>query len=153
MGHVLQRALLIVLAGASLGLLVNAVSPKGIPLITPPKKAPKADEFIPLEKARQLWSDGGGFFIDARKPEDFQAGHILNALNLPEEEFGEYFPKIAPMLSPESSIVVYCDGTECELSHRLQSQLRQQGYTNVHIIFNGWTLWSKAGYPVESGTK
>src|SRR5512138_859810 len=126
-----QRALLIVALGSLIGLLSNAVSSKGIPLITPPKKAPKAEEFVPLGKAHDLWGGGGAFFLDARKPLDFEAGHIANALNLPVEDFPEYYPKLAPMLSPESAIVVYCDGTECELSHRLADQLRQQGYTNV----------------------
>jgi rhodanese-related sulfurtransferase len=146
-----QRALLLVLLGVVLGLLNNGISSKGIPLVTPPRKVPKAEEFVPLEKAHELWSAGGSFFLDARKPADFEAGHIANALNLPEEEFGEYFPKLAPMLSPDSPIVVYCDGAECELSHRLSAMLRQQGYTNVHMLFNGWTAWSKGGFPVETG--
>jgi len=148
-----QRALLIVVLGSLIGLLSNGLSSKGIPLITPPKKAPKAEEFVPVAKAHELWSGGGAFFLDARKPLDFEAGHIANALNLPVEEFGEYYPKLAPMLSPDSPIVVYCDGTECELSHHLADQLRQQGYTNVHMLFNGWTAWRSAGYPVEQGAK
>jgi len=149
MWQVLQRALLIVVVGAGMGLLANTVSPKRIPLITPPKKVAKPDDYIPLEKARQLWNEGGAFFLDARKPEDYEAGHIANALNLPAEEFGQYFPKVAPMLSQESPLVVYCNGTECDLSHRLAADLRQQGYTNVHMLFNGWDAWSKAQYPVE----
>jgi rhodanese-related sulfurtransferase len=153
MWHTVQRALLLVVFGVLLGLLSNGLSSKGIPLITPPKKAPKADEFVPLNKAHELWSGGNSFFLDARKPADFEAGHIANALNLPVEEFGEHFPKLAPMLSPESPIVVYCDGEQCELSHRLADLMRQQGYTNVHMLHNGWTAWNKAGYPVEAGAK
>jgi rhodanese-related sulfurtransferase len=145
------RALLIVALGAALGLLANAVSPKGIPLITPPKKVVKQDEYVPLQKAHELWNRGGAFFLDARQPEDFEAGHIGNALNLPVETFQEHFPKLAPMLAPDTPIVVYCDGTECELSHRLAEQLRLQGQTNVHMLFNGWTAWRSAGYPVEKG--
>jgi rhodanese-related sulfurtransferase len=151
--QLLQRALLIVVLGSLIGLLSNAVSPKRIPLITPPKKAPKAEEFVPIAKAHELWSGSSAFFLDARKPADYEAGHIANALNLPVEEFGEYYPKLAPMLSPDSPIVVYCDGTECELSHHLADQLRQQGYTNVHMLFNGWTAWRQAGYPQEQGAK
>lgn len=146
----MQRALLILLLGAGLGLLNNAISPKGIPLITPPKKAPDPGEFIPLEKARELWS-GGGFVLDARSPEDFEAGHIANALNLPAEEFDEYFVKLAPMLPPDAPIIVYCDGEDCELSHRLAERLKEQGFTNVQMLFNGWTVWQNAGLPTETG--
>jgi rhodanese-related sulfurtransferase len=151
MWQAIQRALLIVMLGATLGLLSNGISPKGIPLVTPPKKAVKPDEFIPLQQARQLWSGGNAFFLDARKPDDYAAGHIGNALSLPVEQFQEHYPKLAPMLAPDSPIVAYCDGTECELSHHLADQLRQQGHTNVHILFNGWTAWRTNGLPVETG--
>jgi rhodanese-related sulfurtransferase len=151
MVQTLQRVLALILVGVSLGLISNAIVPKGIPLIAPPKKAPQAEAFIPLEKAQEFWSSGGALFLDARRGEDFEAGHIPNALNLPAEEFEEKYSKFAPLLSPESAIVVYCDGPECELSHRLAADLRGQGYTNVHMLFNGWTSWKKAGLPTETG--
>jgi rhodanese-related sulfurtransferase len=152
MVQVVQRALLIVVLGAGLGLLSNAMLPKGIPLIPPPRKEAKPDEFIPLPQAYELWSSGQAFFLDARQPADFEAGHIANALNLPVEAFDEHFLQLAPLLSPDSPIVAYCDGAECELSHRLAEQLRLQGYTNVHLLFNGWTLWREAGFPVATGS-
>jgi rhodanese-related sulfurtransferase len=145
----IQKAFIIVLLGSALGLLSNAISPKGIPLITPPKKAPKAEEFVPLEKAYDLWSSGATFFLDARNPEDYHAGHIANALNLPGDQFAAHFPQVAGMLSPETALVIYCDGIECELSHRLADQLRSSGYTNIHMLHNGWTAWRTAGFPVE----
>ena len=70
-----------------LGLLSNARFPKGIPLITPPKKAPKPEEFVPAAKAHDLWGGGGSFFPGRAQAADFEAGHIANALNLPAEEF------------------------------------------------------------------
>jgi rhodanese-related sulfurtransferase len=149
MFQTVQRVLLIVVLGGALGLLANSISPKGIPLIAPPKRAPQPSAFLPIDQAHALWSSGAALFLDARNPEDFDAGHIPKALNLPVEQFPEFFPKVGPMLAPDSQIVVYCDGTECELSHRLADQLRQMGYTNVHILFNGWTTWKTAGFPIE----
>lgn len=143
--------LVIVVMGSALGFLSNAIGPRGIPLITPPKKAAKAEEFMPLNKAHELWSSGGALFLDARNPEDFEVGHIASAISLPYERFGEYFPKVAPLLAPENPLVVYCDGTECELSHHLTDQMRSLGFTDIHMLFNGWTAWSKAGYPTETG--
>jgi rhodanese-related sulfurtransferase len=151
MAQTVQRVLVIILVGSVLGLLGNALVPKGIPLVTPPKKAPQPQEFTPLDQAHDLWAGGVTIFLDARSPLDFAAGHIARAINLPVEQFPDYYPKVAPMLAMDSSIVVYCDGKECELSHRLADQLRQMGYSNVHILSNGWTEWSKAGYAVETG--
>ena len=152
MFQAVQRALLIVILGAGLGLLANALSPKGIPLITPPKKAATPDQYLPLQKAYELWEGGGALFLDARNPEDFEQGHIAKALNFPAEKFEEYYPKLGPMLSTEAPIVVYCNGTECELSHLLAKQLHDVGSTNVHMLYNGWNAWTNAGYPAETNS-
>jgi rhodanese-related sulfurtransferase len=151
MGQNLPRVLALVIVGGALGLLCNVISPKGIPLITPPKKVPKPEEFIAFDKARELWSSGTTVFLDARSPEDFKAGHIAAAQNLPVEKFQEFYPKIAPLLSMDGSLIVYCDGTDCELSRELADQMRQLGYTNLHMLFNGWTTWLTNGLPTESG--
>src|SRR5437016_11187386 len=119
MRRTIERALLIVVLGIGLGLLVNKVSPRGIPYITPPKKAVKAEEFLTLEQAKELWGSGAGFFLDAREPEDYAAGHIANAFSLPSASFEQHFGEVAPMLAPETPIVVYCNGLECDLSHRV----------------------------------
>ncbi|MCI0534835.1 MAG: rhodanese-like domain-containing protein [Verrucomicrobiales bacterium] len=150
MRKTVARALVIVGVGLMLGLLGNAVSPRGIPLITPPKKPA---EFIALEKAKELWDSGAVIFLDAREPADYAVGHIGNALNLPALAFEKHFGEVAPLLTPESPVVVYCDGKECELSHRLSDSLRQLGFTNIHMLFNGWTVWREAGLPVEQGER
>ena len=133
----LRRALLVVVLSSGVGLVVNGLSPKGIPLVAPPKPSPKPEEFISLAHARDLWSSGSALFLDARAPEDYAAGHIPSAFNVPAESFPEHFPQVVPMLSFHSAIVVYCDGLECDLSHRLKAELSELGYTNTHILKNG----------------
>ena len=147
MSRTLRQAILIVLIGLGAGLLGNAISPRAIPLLAPPKKTVLAEEYIPLARAKDLWSSGTTVFLDAREPGDYEAGHIGNALNLPALAFETHFGPIAPMLTPASEMVLYCDGKECELSHRLAESLRQRGYTNTHILFNGWSTWKQAGFP------
>ena len=146
MRRTVQRALLIVGVGLTLGLAANTVSPRRIPFITAPKKVPLPGEFLSLDQAQALWNTGAAFFLDARAPADYDAGHIAQAFNLPVEAFDEYFPQVAPMLSPDAAIVVYCDGEACELSHRLADKLRPLGYRNVRLLHNGWTEWRKAGF-------
>ncbi len=153
MNRLLRQASVIVLLGVVLGLVGNQASPRRLPLITPPKKAAKADEFIALEKAKELWRGGAALFLDAREPADYAAGHIGNALNLPALSFDRYFSEIAPMLTPESPVVLYCDDKDCELSHRLQASLRQLGYTNALLLSNGWTAWRQAGLPTTQKGK
>ena len=147
----LLKALGIVLIGIGVGLAGNQILPRGLPLITPPKPPHKTEAFITLDQARQLWQSGAALFLDAREPADYAAGHIGNALNLPAQSFAQHFGEVAPMLTPNSELILYCDGPECELSHRLRESLRELGYTNTHLLFNGWTAWRQAGLPATRG--
>ncbi len=144
------QALVIVLFGAGLGLAANLISPCGIPVVVRPT-AGAPEKYLPLEQAAQWWRQGGALFLDAREPADFAAGHIGNALNLPAQSFAEHFWELAPLLTPDAVIVIYCDGSECELSGLLARRLREQGQTRVHVLFNGWTAWRAAGLPVTMG--
>ncbi len=147
----LPQALCIVLLGIGAGFAGNQISPRGLPLIAPRRQARKADIFITLDQAMQLWRGGASLFLDAREPADYAAGHIGNALNLPAQSFSEHFGEVSPILTPNSELVLYCDGEECDLSHRLAESLRQMGCTNSHILSNGWTSWRRAGLPTTSG--
>lgn len=153
MKRAFQQALLIVLAGLTLGLVANAVSPRGIAYITPPKPAVPDANFIALGDAKELWGSGAGFFLDARAPADYAAGHIAGAFSLPVEAFEVHFNNVAPMLAPDTPVVAYCDGVDCELSHQLAGKLRELGYKNVRVLVNGWTTWRTAGYPTHTGAQ
>ncbi|HUJ71450.1 MAG TPA: rhodanese-like domain-containing protein [Verrucomicrobiae bacterium] len=151
MRRTIQRALVIVFAGAVLGLAANAVSPRGIPYLTPPKVAPQAQDTIPLPEAQELWTSGSALFLDARAPADYAAGHIAGALSLPIEEFDDHFLQVQRLLGPNSVIVTYCDGMDCELSGQLTVRLRELGYHNVRHLVNGWTAWRTAGLSTHTG--
>ena len=152
MRRTLTRALVIVGLGLTLGLAANTVSPKRIPFIRPPPKTPQPGEMLTLAEAKAIWESGAAFFLDARAPADFEAGHIASAFNVPAEAFDEHFPQVAPILSPDSALVVYCDGQECELSHHLADKLRTMNFLNVRILRNGWTVWRTAGLPTQTGS-
>ena len=145
------RALVIVGLGLTLGLAANTISPKRIPFLRPPPKALKPGEMLTLEEAKVIFESGTAFFLDARSPADFEAGHIAGAFNVPAEAFDEHFPQVAPILSPDRPLVVYCDGLECELSHHLADKLRERNFLNVRILRNGWTVWRTAGLPTQTG--
>ena len=54
----LRQATLIVLAATALGLVANRVSPRGIPLVPPPKPVPAPESTLTVAAAKALWLGG-----------------------------------------------------------------------------------------------
>lgn len=106
--------------------------------------APKA---IKLEQAYSLFNKGI-LFIDARDEADYLAGHITNAINIPFDDFDNHKQKLES-ISKNKPVVIYCAGTECDLSILLGNLLFDEGYKQVYIFFGGWNEWLDANYPVK----
>ncbi len=106
---------------------------------------------INLTQAFTLFNKGV-MFIDARDEADFLAGHITKSINIPFDDFENHKQKLE-QLSKEKPMVIYCAGTECDLSHLLANLLFEKGYKKVYVFFGGWIEWSDASYPVEHSSE
>ncbi len=102
---------------------------------------------ITLKQAYSLYNQKV-IFIDARDEGDYLAGHIINAANIPFDDFDNNQQKLE-QISKEKPLVVYCAGTDCDLSIMLGNLLFEKGYKQVYIFFGGWLEWLEANYPVE----
>jgi len=145
--------ILIILAG--LAVAVNGLRPNTIPLISrSPIAAQPSDpdspvKPIPLTDAYEKYKEGVALFIDARSPEDFRAGHVKGALNLPNQSFDEVFPEVVEKIEKGEALITYCDGKECILAQALAKKLYELGFQNVSYLVNGWTSWRERGLPTE----
>lgn len=159
---ILFQAILIAVFSLIIGIIYNSASREGISvrgnwsrkvvsdsLIVPYSYVKDDPPAISLTQAMADFQSHNTIFVDARLEEDYKAGHIPRALNLPFEEFEQYYPKIEPLLSRDKNIITYCDGTECEASLFLARLLKTKGFKNLKVFFGGWTEWSKAGLPVD----
>ena len=114
--------------------------------------APSDTQFgISLTEAKKLFLKQAAVFIDARPDNDYEKGHIKGAHSLPWHDVDQKFSEVIKDLSPNIPIITYCDGEACSLSHDLTMFLLNMGFNNVRVLINGWTLWQKAGLPVEPG--
>jgi NADPH-dependent 2,4-dienoyl-CoA reductase/sulfur reductase-like enzyme/peroxiredoxin family protein/rhodanese-related sulfurtransferase/TusA-related sulfurtransferase len=78
------------------------------------------------------------FILDVRLPEEYQLGHIENAVNIPLHTLRAAINKI-PV---DKEIVVYCGvGLRAYLAERI---LRQNGLSNVSNLSGGWKTWESA---------
>ena len=118
-------------------------------LVVPYSYAKGDPTAITLSQAMTYFQSHNTIFVDARSEADYKTGHVLRALNLPFEDFEQYYPEVESFLSKDKNIIVYCDGTECETSLFLARLLKEKGFDKLKIFFGGWTEWNKAGLPVE----
>lgn len=145
-----RRGFAICLVGAGLGLLINAFSPQGIPLLGPvPAPHKKGIEQIALERVWALFQVKKGVFVDARSAEEFRAGHIPGALLLPLDAFEETVSSWTNLIPADTLLITYCSGEGCESSTDVAALLVEEGYSQVKVFFGGWEHWKRAGYPVE----
>lgn len=98
----------------------------------------KRDELI--QRVRQ----GLVTVIDVRPPEEYAAGHLPGAINIPPDELEQRLKA----LSPDQEVVAYCRGPHCVFSFDAVEKLRQQG-VSASRLEDGFPEWKSAGYPVE----
>lgn len=87
-------------------------------------------------------------FVDSRHPIEYNKGHIQDAVNMPYENFMDYLGDFLDTYPPETVLVVYCDGKNCEQSEHLGQELVYAGYTTVYYMEPNWLSWLNGGKPV-----
>ena len=89
--------------------------------------------------------------IDVREPDEFEAGHIQGAVNIPrgQLEFAlKRHPELAeitetsPTQLPETEIVLYC-GSGARSALAAQS-LKAMGFNNVYSLSGGFRAWRQS---------
>lgn len=83
--------------------------------------------------------------LDVRPPEEFSAGHVPGAINVPLKALES---RLAD-LDPEHEIVAYCRGPHCILAFDAVALLRQEGFRAFRLE-DGFPEWQHAGLPVET---
>ena len=154
-------ALALVIGSAVVGVVVNEISPRGIPLLAtgadtdgPATPAlPEGIRGVDLPEARSAFDEQTALFLDARSYEDYAEGHVPGALSLPAYEFDARFPDIADRVEGAQSIIVYCDGAECSDSIRVAERLVEYGFSHVSVFESGWRAWAESEAPKSAGTE
>jgi len=98
---------------------------------------------ISIETAKKLIDEKAAILIDSRSKNEFFQDYIKGALNLPEQEFDECIDNFLSKTDPETIIITYCDGSQCDLAKNLAEKLKLIGFSHVFYIKNGWSRWKE----------
>ena len=93
-----------------------------------------------LERARK----GLVTVLDVRPPEEYAAGHLPGAINIPIHEL----EKRLRDLPKGREVVAYCRGPYCVMSYDAVAMLRKKGM-KARRLEAGLPEWRLAGFPVE----
>jgi len=82
--------------------------------------------------------------LDVRPAEEYAAGHLPGAINIPVDQLESRLAK----LPRRREIVAYCRGPYCLMSFEAVATLRKRGL-KARRLENGFPEWRAAGLPVE----
>jgi len=100
-------------------------------------------EPVPAKELLQRAKTGVVTVLDVRPAEEYAAGHIRGAINVPLTELTKRLHEI-----PSSrEIVAYCRGPYCLLALEAVAQLRKKG-RKARRLQDGFPEWKSAGLPV-----
>ena len=100
---------------------------------------------VTVEQVKKDMDAGKKFvLLDVRSSEEFDAGHLPKAVNIPrgklEFMIGRFFP------NKDTEIVLYCRTNA--RSALATKTLKDMGYTNVKNLKGAFKAWGEAGYPI-----
>jgi len=94
--------------------------------------------------ARIAWADRSLVVLDVRTPEEFAAGHLPGAINIPHTEIAARVAELEG--SRDSDIVVYCrSGAR---SATALGVLEKSGFNRLFHLEGDYTRWSEEKRPV-----
>lgn len=107
------------------------------------RSAAEAEGFllIPPAELPEVLALQTRMLLDARTAAAFDVGHLPMAISMPLREFDEVYPQYAPILSPDTPLLVYCGNAACDEALQLARRLREVGHADVAIFLEGYEGW------------
>ncbi len=101
-------------------------------------------EPVPAKELMQRAKKGLVTVLDVRPPEEYAAGHIRGAINVPVTELRKRLKEIPRA----QEVVAYCRGRYCLMAFEAVAELRRGG-RKARRLEDGFPEWRSAGLPVD----
>ena len=101
-------------------------------------------EPVSQEELSARLREGSVTVIDVRPKEEFAAGHLPGAVNIPLDDLNQRWQS----LPADNEVVAYCRGPYCLLAFEAVAELREKGFS-ARRLQDGFPEWKLAGLPVE----
>ena len=91
---------------------------------------------ITMEELKRKQCDGA-LVIDVRSTQEYNEGHIIGSLNIPEYEINCNIDEI--LKNKNDTIILYC--TSGKRSKKAYKKLNALGYKNIYNLYGGLDNW------------
>jgi rhodanese-related sulfurtransferase/DNA-binding transcriptional ArsR family regulator len=99
---------------------------------------------VPAREVLARLKNGLITVLDVRPAEEYAAGHLPGAINVPVDRLEKFLSK----LPKRKEVLAYCRGPYCLMSFEAVEKLRKRGF-KAKRLENGYPEWRAAGLPVE----
>tara|TARA_B100001250_G_C19685358_1_gene737792 strand:- start:494 stop:1003 length:510 start_codon:yes stop_codon:yes gene_type:complete len=97
---------------------------------------------------KYYFSNRQAIIIDARDKEEYEQSHIKYSINIPYNNYEDYFDALEE-LPLDQIYIIYCNGGECSLSLDLAYVMFDEfDFENIFVYEAGLPEWKKMSYPV-----
>jgi len=100
----------------------------------------------PKEFSEKINQTPDALIIDVRTPDEFSAGHLVNARNI--DWNGNSFESQILTIDKSTPVFVYCQAGG--RSSSASKKMRSSGFTKVYELDGGFADWKEAKLPVAS---
>ena len=98
---------------------------------------------VGLESVNDMMAKGEKYMlVDARPYKKYLAGAIPSAIGIPERDFSAKRGML-PIDKAETTLIYYCGGYKCALSHKSAVKARYLGYKKVMVAEAGYPGWKE----------
>lgn len=107
--------------------------------------APEETVLSAAELASRIEAESAPLILDVRTVDEFEAGHIPGALNIPYDELPTRLAELP--IGKSDAVIVYCrTGRRAGVA---ATTLGEAGYTRVVDLEGHWQTWQSRGLPTE----
>lgn len=114
-------------------------------LAGPVMQAIRGIKTLPVGQAVRFMNQESALVVDVREPDEFRAGHIPRAINIPLGALPSRLKEIEKY--KDKPILLSCRTSQ--RSARAALMLRKQGYAMAHILGGGIVAWQNENLPTE----
>jgi rhodanese-related sulfurtransferase len=129
-------------------LLISIAVISGLGLIWPYFRRSGGVEVNPAE-ATLLINRQDAQVIDVREPDEFAAGHLPEARNIPAGKLPE---RIGEIEKYKDKPLILCCASGIR-SAKACGELKKQGFSSLHTLAGGIDSWRQAGLPIKKGSR